>query len=569
MMLMSTNQQSSTRESNPASHDNIESSSIQEEQQQQLHHHQPQPLQQQFACLYTKQKTQKRKVWNDGRLVPRSGGSWVLYDANPPLGSTDAPLDQCEVVTNTTPFIPGTLLEMEKHLVTVEGPWMKTTRPYLLTTTNATAITAPAPSHSQAMRKIMQRKFQRPPRHIPPPPCSANPNQLQPPYKRLRRPLQPGELQQQYYGGPVHSDAAVASFSASHENKWSSGMLSGPSFGANDRPSSHDNAYRSPHHCVVATTTTALPESSNVRFHSLDSASSRGVSPGVAEPQRPPLPPPPPVEEGTEPPRISVPPVIVPPLSLYGSRPLCSHREATMTERANGSNLNQPTVKRDTNSLFAQNEFDPASFYGEDEEEEEEEEDGGVEHTSGRQCLDGKRACGDSWQDNPFAAAVGPTGRSPPPRPIQTDASTNGPAQRPSNHYTSLSSSLDTTVAPSYSTAVTDRSVHQPLSQSNNNNTSEVPHNPATRQHQTGQGSTRSTSELLDLFGMAGTDDTVGAATTAMPPSDGIAMECSEGKEINHCKRKSQTEAMAGEGDFVLPSQDSSSSDDDADSQSI
>jgi len=137
------------------------------------------PSKQQFACLYTKHKTQKRKVWQDGRLVLQ-GSLLSLHAAHPLAGSGDPLLDRTEVSRNQS-IASGLELELEKHLVTVEGPWQSVDLP-----------TVQKPGYSQGMQKLVQRKFQRPASRIPPP--------TRRPVKRLKRPLQPGELQRQYYG---------------------------------------------------------------------------------------------------------------------------------------------------------------------------------------------------------------------------------------------------------------------------------------------------------------------------------------------------------------------------------
>lgn len=58
----------------------------------------------QLACLYTKHKTQKRRVWQDGRLVVTLQRA-TLYSATPLPGSGDPILDVCEV----TPIQPQEL----------------------------------------------------------------------------------------------------------------------------------------------------------------------------------------------------------------------------------------------------------------------------------------------------------------------------------------------------------------------------------------------------------------------------------------------------------------------------
>lgn len=155
----------------------------------------------QLACLYTKHKTQKRKVWNDGRLVLR-GASARLHDANPLAGSADPCIDQCEISpAQMDSLSDGASLEMENFLVNVEGPW-----------TGSSSASVPSSSSSKpkapsiGMKKVLARKFQKPVRQRPPAPgvpqhCST--------LAKRRRPLQPGELQRHYYG-PSASQQVLA-----------------------------------------------------------------------------------------------------------------------------------------------------------------------------------------------------------------------------------------------------------------------------------------------------------------------------------------------------------------------
>ena len=151
----------------------------------------------QFACLYTKHKTQKRKIWKDGRLVI-SGCMAALHDAHPVPGSGDPILDQCEIARAQMSAILAAHvkdLETEKYLVTIEGPWT-TPRPLssVNTANNSTVV-------SQQMTKVISRKFRKPTNRIPPPPAA---NQMSASVLgKRRRPLQPGELQRRYHGNAL------------------------------------------------------------------------------------------------------------------------------------------------------------------------------------------------------------------------------------------------------------------------------------------------------------------------------------------------------------------------------
>eukprot|EP00980_Cylindrotheca_fusiformis_P019068 scaffold6433_cov125-Cylindrotheca_fusiformis.AAC.10 len=150
--------------------------------------------QEQFACLYTKHKTQKRKVWNDGRLVLRCGIA-ALYDANPALGSSNPSLDQCELSNaHREALLQGkeTRLEFENFLIEVDGIWRNPPETSLSHT--------PVPLVSSSMQKLFGRKFQKPQSYIPPPPTLHKANNLRAILGKRKRPLQPGELIRLHHG---------------------------------------------------------------------------------------------------------------------------------------------------------------------------------------------------------------------------------------------------------------------------------------------------------------------------------------------------------------------------------
>jgi Protein of unknown function (DUF2439) len=150
-----------------------------------------------LACVYTKHKIQKRKVWNDGRLVIFHPGRAVLYSACPLPGSGDPIVDTCELtprqsldlVNNRN--VGNEQLETDKFLITVEGPWSEP------------VITAvPVEDKASAgLRKVITTKFRKPGGYLPPPPshppASSCPSMLG---KRRQLPLQPGELIRRHYG---------------------------------------------------------------------------------------------------------------------------------------------------------------------------------------------------------------------------------------------------------------------------------------------------------------------------------------------------------------------------------
>ena len=147
--------------------------------------------QQQWACLYTTQKTQKHKKWHDGRLVVHFRRILFIHNANPPPGSKDDALDQLELSVDFdgSSFLESQQpLETEKFLITIEGPWQ------------SPASTCDLPKKapfSDAMQKLIHSgKFRRPRSYVPPPPQPRQPEFL----LKRRAPIQPGELERRYYG---------------------------------------------------------------------------------------------------------------------------------------------------------------------------------------------------------------------------------------------------------------------------------------------------------------------------------------------------------------------------------
>ena len=146
-----------------------------------------------FSCLYTHQKTQKKKRWKDGRLVLLKTGRAKLHDASPAAGSGDPPMDECEITPAQQRAILSsqeTRLETERYLITAEGPW--TGAPVMPSTSILQNKTA------SSMNKILTKKFQKPSRYVP-----AQASQRPAWQERLakrQRPLQPGELRRLHYG---------------------------------------------------------------------------------------------------------------------------------------------------------------------------------------------------------------------------------------------------------------------------------------------------------------------------------------------------------------------------------
>jgi hypothetical protein len=174
----------------------------------------PQPLQQhvpqrcaktktQYACLYTHQKTQKRKTWQDGRLEVK-GSRIELYAACPKLGAGDPILDVVEITNTSIPLENqlniSSIIETEKFLIDIQGPWQiqnTVISSQEQTQTKCTQQQASQPLISNGMKKVMGTKFRKPQSHGPPKlPLQPNGTST----VSRKRPLQPGELIRQYYG---------------------------------------------------------------------------------------------------------------------------------------------------------------------------------------------------------------------------------------------------------------------------------------------------------------------------------------------------------------------------------
>ena len=168
-----------------------------------------------MSCLFTKHKTQKRKVWNDGRLVLISSKA-ILYDADPPPGSNDPILGECEISNIQMQNILAaatTTLEMERYLVEVEGPWSSSSSSSSLLSQNAPPVVVASASASarnrrrpkavsSSMNKLMtSSKFKTPKPYIPPRSSVRPDNKIIQILGKRQRPLQPGELVAMHHGG--------------------------------------------------------------------------------------------------------------------------------------------------------------------------------------------------------------------------------------------------------------------------------------------------------------------------------------------------------------------------------
>lgn len=281
-----------------------------------------------FSCLYTKHKTQKRKVWNDGRLVVLQAHA-RLHDANPVPGSSDPVLDQCELSKEQRQVLlekKDTVLEGEKFLIEVEGLWSP---PSLLT-----MKTKPV---NPKLSSLWKKKFKRPPPFCPEKNLQETRNPI---LGKRKRPLQPGELVQ------MHRTGREAALHRGH-------------FPAQQRISiTNQNGYES--NCrKMDTDSRMFPQESSLQFPCSftigDIRNQRDQSLGQARNS---------VQEKS----ISKPSSLEP----YNILAECSGRPEHENEPTTSSHapptVNEVEINR---NMLQRNEFDPEAFYGLEEPDEE------------------------------------------------------------------------------------------------------------------------------------------------------------------------------------------------------
>lgn len=325
-----------------------------------------------FHALYTKQKTQKRKIWQDGRIAVQPHAV-NLHSASPPPGGGDPVLDTCILTPSQIQAIrQGTLanLETEKFLVQVEGPWRGTTVggvPSWGTTSNKIAPSA-------AMLKVMQRKFRKPAVKRPPPPSSGQ----QPAFlQRRKRPLQPGELHRQYYGDPPvqQQQPRATQYPLMHQQQK---QMIYQQMNQRQQQSSHQNPSMSRH-------LPTPPQQRHDRYDVSDAQACGQHHPSASD--------------------SSIDTSKLPPHSGYHAAPTQDHDRplSHLSHSARGApplNAGPPRYRQEWNDShpvdpvgasisrkrrdFVSNSFDPKGFYGEDGEEEE---DDFSDHNGGSDSL--------------------------------------------------------------------------------------------------------------------------------------------------------------------------------------
>ena len=149
-------------------------------------------------------------------LKPNSNRA-ILHDANPPPGSGDPSLGECEITSSQLQAILQQfggqssgintglgLLETERFLIEIEGPWANNNSTSFSTLSASNTLPKRQlngkKNGSSSMKKLLSSKFQKPKSYVPPPPGTQRSRMEQRLGKR-RRPLQPGELVARHYGG--------------------------------------------------------------------------------------------------------------------------------------------------------------------------------------------------------------------------------------------------------------------------------------------------------------------------------------------------------------------------------
>jgi len=179
-----------------------------------------------YTCLYTKHKTQKRKKWNDGKLTVHRSGLIHLYGSTGTTiitsNNTNMTLDTLAITIDQVQLIfKGNIteLEMDKHLIEIEGEWNNNTSSSSsgsgsgsTTTIAATTSTSSMDGgnrllkrkNTNGMQKILNNKFKKPAKYIPQPTnnanSNANSNSSANAMNQRKRPLQPGEYMRQFHG---------------------------------------------------------------------------------------------------------------------------------------------------------------------------------------------------------------------------------------------------------------------------------------------------------------------------------------------------------------------------------
>lgn len=177
-----------------------------------------------FSCLYTKQKTQKRKKWLDGRVIVQKSGLVNLYGADPKVVGAGANMTLDTValsIEQAKLIINGIVKEIdfEKYLCEIEGEWNASNASNGSGSQGASAtssihslqkksdnsnLMARKRKSDPGMQKLLNSKFRKPTKFIPNSSKRSSQNMAQ--VQRMR-PLQPGEYMRQFQNSGNHMNS--------------------------------------------------------------------------------------------------------------------------------------------------------------------------------------------------------------------------------------------------------------------------------------------------------------------------------------------------------------------------
>ena len=173
-----------------------------------------------FACLYTKHKVQKRKVWKDGKVnVSTLSGRITLFDvpdaaighaASTPLDEATLPLEQIKHICNRV----VTELETEGYLITIEGPWKaditssRRAEPSVVVVVSDRQPSLVNTTLNQR-NKLLSNKFKVPAKIIPTNQYHNKEGSEQEWSRKRKAPLQPGEWLSIRHNVSKHSNSSI------------------------------------------------------------------------------------------------------------------------------------------------------------------------------------------------------------------------------------------------------------------------------------------------------------------------------------------------------------------------
>ena len=312
-----------------------------------------------YACLYTKHKTQKRKKWNDGKLIVNPSGlihlfpcahdntSIIQSSANATLDTLVVSLDQVNQLASGV----VTDLEMDKFLIEIESEWKP--QPIMTNSTNSRSSNAKTTGsntntligkkRSNGMQKLLINKFRKPAKYIPKP----NQQQHHPGSTTTtrKRPLQPGQYLRQFHGTNGNTNGYNGNVNANGYNQNGNGNVNGMNANRNYSHANHHHSIpgHSHHHASNNSTRT---NNGNVSQHNQNNGYGPqhgfGATTTAASPQHA--------------------------MQVQQQQPQNPYQYVPTNTRPVAV---RPQGVEKTRNQFTSNDFDPNSFYDEDDNEEE------------------------------------------------------------------------------------------------------------------------------------------------------------------------------------------------------